>query len=292
MAVQRQWFIRLSIFPAFAILFGLGTYPLVQVIHLSLINKNLVRPKTGQFIGIENFIRLFGDARFGNALKITFLWELITVIGTMTLAILIAILIYNTVGPRLKATLKLIFIIPAVLPRVAVAYMWRQMYSPVIGVIDYLLGLLGIAPIEFLSHPGTALVSVGFIDIWQWSLLLSVIALGVLESIDPEPIEAAQLDGVKKWQLHWYITLPLIRPVLISIFFLKVVESLRTFDLIYILTKGGPGVATETIDLYAYNVGLAVSAKISYGAAISFVMLIATLIMANFLWGILNREKS
>jgi multiple sugar transport system permease protein len=290
--LDKKAFMRVSILPAFVLLLGLGIYPLVQVIQLSVTNRVVTRPKSGQFVGIANFIRLFNDARFGNALKVTLTWEVVTVLGTLLLAILIAVFMYNNVGRKLKSVLTFLFMIPAILPRVAAAYIWRLIYSPVVGVLDYLLGLTGLPPIEFLGNQSTALLSVAFIDIWQWSLLFSVIILGVLEAIDVQPIEAAHLDGVGKRQLHWYITLPIIRPTLVSILFLKIVESFRTFDLIYILTKGGPGIKTETIDLYAYNVGLSVSGRIAYGAAISLIMLIVTLIVANSLWGVLNRENT
>jgi multiple sugar transport system permease protein len=290
--LEKKSFMRISILPAFVILLGLGIYPLISVIQLSITNRILTRPKSGQFVGIANFIRLFGDARFGNALTVTLMWEVVTVVGTMLLAILIAVFMYNNVGRRLKSVLTFLFMIPAILPRVAAAYIWRLIYSPVVGVVDYLLVLVRLPSVEFLANKSTALLSVAFIDIWQWSLLFSVIILGVLESIDVQPIEAAHLDGVGKRQLHWFITLPIIRPTLVSILFLKIVESFRTFDLIYILTKGGPGVKTETIDLYAYNVGLSVSGRIAYGAAISFIMLVVTLIIANSLWGVLNRESA
>ncbi len=288
--MDKKRFTQLSVLPSFFVLLALGIYPLIEVIYLSLIDKVLTRPGTGRFYGIQNYVRLLGDKRIYNAFKVTFLWEIITVGATMLLAVLIAIFVYNNCGRRLRNALNLIFVIPVVLPRVAAAYLWRLIYSPVIGVLDYLLGLFGVKPIEFLSNSSTALVSIAFIDIWQWSLLFAVIILGILEAVQQEAIEAAYLDGANRRELHRYVMLPIIRPSLISLLFLKIVESFRTFDLIYIMTRGGPGISTETIDLYAYNTGLAVSGRISYGAAISLIMLILTLIMANFLWKVLSHE--
>lgn len=289
--MNKKQTIAAFVLPAFIILLILSIYPLIEVIHLSLIDRSLVKPDSGKFVGLANFVKLFSDRRFWNALRVTFFWEVITVSFSLIFGILIALLIYRNIPSWLKGFLTLLFIMPAVLPRVAAAYSWRFMYSPLLGVFNYLLGLISIKQVEFLADRRLALASVALIDIWQWSLLLSVIILGVLEAIPEEPIEAAQIDGVKRWQLHWHITLPIIAPTLVSLSFLKIIESFRTFDLIYVLTKGGPGIVTETIDLYAYNVGLALEGNISYGASISFIMFLLTLVIANILWMVLKHES-
>jgi len=276
--------------PTIFILGALSVYPLIQVIYLSFIDRSLVQPGSGQFVGFLNYAKLFTDRRFWNALKITMYWELITVIGSMGLAILLAMLIYRNVGKLFKNILTLVFILPAVIPRVAAGYTWRFMYSPLLGLFNYFLSVLRLPNIEFLSNSNTALLSVALVDIWQWSLLLSVIILGLLESIPEEPIEAAQLDGATRFRLNLHITFPIIWSGLLSLVFLKIIESLRSFDLIYIMTKGGPGIATETIDLYAYSVGLAINGNISYGASMSFIMLVITIIIATFLWRFLRHE--
>jgi len=126
-------------------------------------------------------------------------------------------------------------------------------------------------------------------------VLHAVGALGLLSaspssrSLSDEPIEAALIDGVNRMRLHRYMTLPIIRNSIVGLAFLKIVEALRTFDLIYIMTRGGPGVATETIDLYAYNVGIAISDNISYGACISFLMMVITVVFSNFLCKVVSR---
>jgi len=178
----------------------------------------------------------------------------------------------------------LVLILPVVLPRVSAAYVWRLMYSPVLGVFNYFLGLLSLGPVEFLSNRSLALFSVAIIDIWQWGLLLAVLILNLLESLPKEPTEAALIDGVGSWQLHRYITLPMVIPQIVSLTFIKMVESLRSFDLIYVLTKGGPGISTETLDLYAYQVGIGISGRISYASCISLIMLMATVLLMTAMW--------
>lgn len=281
----------IALIPALVVLLFLSIYPLVGVIQLSLQNRSLIHPDSGQFIGARNYAKLFSDRRFWNALKVTLVWELLTVSGSMLLGILVGSLLYKNVWGFTKKILTLLFIMPAVLPRVAAAYQWRFMYSPLLGIFNYLLGTIGIQPVEFLANRSLALASIAFIDIWQWGLLLSVVILGVLDSVPDETIEAAMLDGANRFRLHWNVTLPIIGPSLVSLLFLKTIESLRTFDLIYVLTKGGPGIATETLDLYAYNTGLALSGRISYGASMSFIMLLITLVFSNVLWRMLKRAS-
>ncbi len=289
--MTKKQFMLSSILPPLLILLGLSLYPLTQVIQLSLTDQSLIRPDSGQFVGLSNYVRMFSDIRFWNAIKVTAYWQLITVVGSIGFGILIAMLFYRNVGKLLRTLMMLAFIIPAVLPRVAAAYAWRFMYSPLLGIFNYFLSVLRLPIIEFLSKQNTALLSVALVDIWQWGLLFSVIILGLFESVPEEPLEAAQVDGATKFQLDLHVILPIIWPSLVGLTFLKIVESFRSFDLIYIMTKGGPGIATETIDLYAYNVGLAQEGNISYGASISVVMFVITIIIATFLWRLLVREQ-
>ncbi len=284
---RRQVFF-LFLLPAVLVLLMVSVFPLIEAVNLSLHNRVLRYP-TARFIGLQNFSKLAGDRRFWNSLKISFIWEGVTVSGSLLLGIALALALYKKMGDKLKAILTLALILPVVLPRVSAAYVWRLMYSPVLGVFNYFLGLVGIGPVEFLSNRYLALFSVAVIDIWQWGLLLAVLILNLLESLPKEPTEAALIDGVGPWQLHRYITLPMVVPQIVSLTFVKMVESLRSFDLIYVLTKGGPGIATETLDLYAYQTGIGISGRISYASCISLLMLIATVAFMTAIWKVYKK---
>lgn len=282
--MTRKRFVTLSLLPALALLVILAGVSIAGAIRLSLMDRTLRSPDY-EFVGAYNFLRLLRDRRFFNALEISAIWEVITVLGTLALAIFLAVLIFETVKrPLWRNVICFAFLVPVLLPRVAAAFIWRFLYSPSLGVLNYLAGLVGIGPIEFLADPSIALISVAIVDIWQWGLFFTVILLKLLETLPRDPIEAALLDNARTWEIHAFITLPMLKGPIISLALVKAVESLRSFDLIFVMTGGGPGTATETLDLYAYQMGINMGGRISYAAAMSILLLIVTSIAFTIVW--------
>jgi multiple sugar transport system permease protein len=265
------------LWPPMVILAILALVPTIAAIVMSFQNNELGRENIS-FIGFSNYIELFSDRRFINSMQVSLQWEAITVIGTMVAAILIAILLFETTKGRTRTIITTLFIIPVLLPRVTAAFVWKFMFNPLIGVINYPIKLINGTPIEFLSKVDTALLSVAVVDIWQWSLFFSVILVKLLEVLPRAPFEAAKLDNAKTWEIYAYIAIPMMSAPIISLTFIKMVESLRSFDLIYIMTRGGPGVVTETLDMYAFSQGFVESGRISYASAMAVLMLLATII--------------
>ena len=221
---------------------------------------------------------------FINALKISLYWELITVIGSLLLAILVSIILFEYSNKNYRILLAIILIMPIMLPKVSAGLIWRFMLSPVMGLVNAPLISLNLNPIEYLASPKLALFSVAFVDIWQWGLFFGVILLFLLETLPRDLIDAAKIDKVKKWQLHYFITFPMLKGSLITIALIKAIESLRSFDLIFTMTKGGPGITTETLDLYAYQQGIGLRGEISYASAMSVAMVIITIVIFTFIW--------
>jgi multiple sugar transport system permease protein len=282
--MTRTRFIALSMIPAFGVLGCLAAVSIGGAVYFSLMDRTL-RYADYDFVGAYNFLRLMRDSRFFNALEISAIWEVVTVTGTLALSILLSILIFETVkSPARRTLLCFAFLVPVLLPRVAAAFIWRFLYSPSLGVFNYLAGLLGLQPIEFLADPSIALVSVAVVDIWQWGLFFTVILLKLLETLPRAPIEAALLDNARTWQIHAYVTLPMLKAPLISLALVKAVESLRSFDLIFVMTGGGPGTATETLDLYAYQMGINMGGRISYASAMSLLLLVVTIVAFTVIW--------
>ncbi|NQZ31249.1 MAG: sugar ABC transporter permease [Oceanospirillaceae bacterium] len=263
--------------PPMILLAVLAFVPTIAALVISFQNKELGRTGT-QFIGFDNYLDLFSDRRFANAMQVSLEWEAITVIGTMLLAVLVAVLLFETTRGRTRALLCTLLIIPVLLPRVTAAFVWKFMFNPLLGIINYPIRELTGAPIEFLSGLQTALISVAVVDIWQWGLFFGVILLKLLETLPKEPFEAAKLDRVKTWELYAYVAIPMLSAPIISLTFIKMVESLRSFDLIYVMTRGGPGIVTETLDMYAFSQGFVESGRISYASAMAVLMLLATII--------------
>lgn len=281
--MSKNRFALLALAPAMIILVTLALTSVAGAIWFSVMNRTLRSPDY-EFAGSYNFLRLLRDRRFMNSLEISLIWELVTVIGTLALAVLLAVLIYETVKrPLWRNTICFVFLVPVLLPRVAAAFIWRFLYSPTLGVINYLCGLFGIGPVEFLADPDIALISVAVVDIWQWGLFFTVILLKLMETLPRDPIEAAMLDNARTWEIHAFVTLPMLRAPIVSLALVKAVESLRSFDLIFVMTGGGPGTATETLDLYAYQMGINMGGRISYAAAMSIVLLVITIVTFTIL---------
>jgi multiple sugar transport system permease protein len=226
--------------PTMAVLLVLALVPTLYAIFISLQDRTLSNPDAG-FVGIQNYVDLFGDRRFINALWVSLKWEVITVCSTMIMAVGLGVLMFEAAGPKLRTSLCLIFLIPVLLPRVCAAFVWKFAFHPLYGVVTY------------PSSPTAALFAVAFVDLWQWGFFFAVIVLKLLEALPPQPLEAARLDNARPWEIHAYISLPMLRAPLISLMFVKMIESLRSFDLIFVMTRGGPGTSTETLDMYAFS---------------------------------------
>lgn len=282
--MTRRQFTLLTLTPALAVLGILAAVSTAGAIWFSVMNRALRSPDY-EFVGLYNYLRLLRDKRFFNALEISLIWELVTVTGALAVAVLLAILVHESVKrPLWRNLICFAFLAPVLLPRVAAAFIWRFMYSPSLGLMNWLAGLVGLGPIEFLADPHLALISVAVVDIWQWGLFFTVIIVKLLETLPKEPVEAALLDNARTWEIHAFITLPMLKGPLISLTLVKAVESLRSFDLIFVMTGGGPGTATETLDLYAYQTGINLGGRVSYASAMSILLLIVTTAAFTLIW--------
>ena len=282
--MTRQRFVLLSLAPALSVLGLLAAVSTAGAIWFSFTNRALRSPDY-EFVGFYNYLRLLRDKRFFNALEVSLIWEVVTVTGTLLVAIVLAVLVVETVRrPLWRTVICFAFLAPVLLPRVAAAFIWRFLYSPSLGLANWVAGLFGIGPIEFLASPSLALMSVAVVDIWQWGLFFTVILVKLLESLPREPVEAAMLDNARTWQIHAYVTLPMLKGPLISLALVKAVESLRSFDLIFVMTGGGPGTVTETLDLYAYQTGINLGGRVAYASAMSILLLIVTTVAFTLIW--------
>jgi multiple sugar transport system permease protein len=222
-------------------------------------------------------------------LKVSLLWLTITLVGSIVVGMILAPIIHEYTKGKFRNLCLFIFIVPALLPRVGAAYMWRLMYSPSIGIINYFLSFVGIGPVGFLQHPSLALPSVAAIDIWQWGFLMTALTMIILEDVPRETLEAGRLDGASTWQLYRYIVFPIIIPISLPLVFIKMMESLRSFDFIFVLTAGGPGTATETLDMYAYWQGIGSAGRISYASSMSITMLVISIVLITVIWKVLRK---
>ena len=269
--------------PPLFILAVLAFVPTVYAVYISFRNRELSRPD-GSFVGLANYLDLFSDRRFINAVGVSLTWEVVTVTLTLVVAILLGILLFEFASVRMRTVLTLFFLMPVILPRVSAAFVWKFAFHPLYGIVTYPYKLITGQPLDLLSNPTTALMTVALVDVWQWGLFFAVIVLKLLETLPPQPFEAARLDHARPWEVYAYVAIPMLKAPLISLTFIKMIESLRAFDLIYVMTRGGPGIATETLDMYAFSQGFIESGRISYASGMAVLMMIATTVIFTVIW--------
>ncbi|MXN48787.1 ABC transporter permease subunit [Shinella kummerowiae] len=269
--------------PPLAILAVLAFVPTAYAIYISFRNRELSRPD-GSFVGLQNYLDLFSDRRFLNAVGVSLTWEVVTVTLTLVVAIGLGILLFEFASSRMRAVMTLLFLVPVILPRVSAAFVWKFAFHPLYGIVTYPYKAITGQPLDLLSSPATALMTVALVDVWQWGLFFAVIVLKLLETLPPQPFEAARLDHARSFEIYAYIAIPMLKAPLISLAFIKMIESLRAFDLIYVMTRGGPGIATETLDMYAFSQGFIESGRISYASSMAVLMMVATTVIFTVIW--------
>lgn len=274
--------------PTFLILVVLALVPTIFAVTISLQNRTLMQPEA-DYIWLANYAALFSDPRFLNALWVSLKWEILTVSLTMLVGVGLGIAMFEAASPRMRNMLCVLFIVPVLLPRVCAAFVWKFAFHPLYGVLVWPIRELTGATPDILSTPVGALLAVAFVDVWQWGLFFAVIIVKLLEALPRQPLEAARIDRASRWEIHRFITLPMLKLPLISLLLVKAIESLRSFDLVYVMTRGGPGISTETLDMYAYSQGFIESGKISYASSMAVIMMILTVVFFSVAWKALNR---
>jgi len=269
--------------PGLLVLAVLALVPTFFAIGISLQDRELGQADTA-WVWLSNYIQLFSDRRFLNSVRVSLVWEVLTVGATMGLAVLLGVLMFQCTTARWRNVLSMLFIVPVLLPRVSAAFVWKFAFHPLFGLLTWPYKAITGEPLDLLASPVTALLTVAFVDVWQWGLFFSVIVLKLLETLPPQPFEAARMDHAKTWEVYAYVALPMLKAPLVSLCFVKMVESLRAFDLIYVMTRGGPGISTETLDMYAFSQGFIESGRISYASGMAVLMMIASTVAFTYIW--------
>lgn len=224
-------------------------FPLGYNVVMSLFKWSMSATAAPEFLGFGNYLALFRSSRFWSAVGRTLYYALTAVAIETILGIAIAqMLNRHFIG---KNVVKTLFLLPIVATPVAVGMIWQLIYEPTIGLGNHLLTSVGFAPLKFLGSSTSALNSLIFIDVWEWTPMVMLMVLAGMVSIPSDPYESAIVDGATSWQRFRHITLPLASPTILVAMLLRLIDAIKTFDIIYATTKGGPGFATETINIFA-----------------------------------------
>jgi len=266
------------IIPIVLVLFGVVIYPFAYSVWLSLHDVTIMNYFHPPFSGVDNFLRIFRDSFFWNSIRVTFTYVLVTTGIELVLGFFLASLMNRNV----KGTNIFIYplIAPLALSPVVVGLMFRMGLNRLYGPISYYLGLLNL-PRDLLSNVSTALPTLMAIDIWQWTPFVFVILYAGLQALPKDPFEAALMDGASGWHRLLYITLPLLKPVLAVAIIFRIMDSFKTFDIVFILTKGGPGKSTETITIFIQRMAN-VQGNVGLGAATTLLVLVFITVFAQF----------
>lgn len=278
--------------PAVVAIFLVIIVPMVLAIFITFHDVNLV--ETGGAMipnGARNFVTLFKDHRFFHSIVISLLYVVTAVSIETVLSVAIALLLDRKFhGRNLVRTL---IIIPMFITPVVVGLSWRMFYDPTSGIINYLLGVLGLgARHDWLGNAAIALPAIVLADVWEWTPFMILIVLAGLESIPQELYEAAVVDGTTRMTAIRYISIPLVLPAIVVAMIFRVVDAMKAFDLIYVMTKGGPGLATETTNLYAYTIGFQYF-RIGYATTVALVFtVIATAVSSAFVSRLFRQSRA
>ncbi|TDT46037.1 carbohydrate ABC transporter permease [Fonticella tunisiensis] len=282
--IRKNKIAYLYITPALLVVFLISLFPIIYGIGLSFYNMNLYTMGSGtvKFVGLNNYIKALGslDAEFLIVLLRTFLWTVINVFFHVTLGLIIA-LVLNRPGLRFKKFYRTIIILPWAVPQFVTALVWKMMYNNQFGFFNLFLKTIGLPPVNWLGNGKIAFISVIITNIWLGFPFMTMVATGALQSISREYYEAAEMDGASFFQKLFSITLPLLKPAMLPATILGTIWTFTNFNVIYLITGGGPNKATEIVSTYQFNVLTrqnAYSLAAAYSVIVSIILIIITLI--------------
>lgn len=285
---QERRFAWLLLAPALVALVLTTTVPLIYLAWNSLNRLDLGMPWLSGFAGLDNYAKMAADDRFWNSLWLTFVYTGCTVVMQVIVGLSLALLVLQI--PKGQGVLRVAAILPIVLAPVVVGLFWRTLVlSPDVGLVDMVTRSLGLGSHNWLGDPQLALISVIAIHTWQWTPFAFLVLLATLATLPPDIYEAARLDRAGAWQRFAHITLPLIRPAIVMVVILRTMTALSAFAAIFAATGGGPGSATEILNLYAYRMSFT-QMNLGYGASLAVVLLAITLAI-SFLMFRLRRAR-
>jgi multiple sugar transport system permease protein len=273
--------------PMVVVMAAILIFPLVYSFVISLQNYQLSKIGQEHFVGLENYINLFSNRSFWIALRNTLEFVVIAVSIEVVLGFFLALLLHNK-ATFLRGFFRSTLLSPMFITPIAVGLIFRFLTNSQLGVIPNLLKIINIS-IDFFS-PKLALFSIALIDVWQWTPFMLLLLLAGLESLPEEPFEAAQVDGAQGWRMIWYVTLPLMRPIILAAIIIRMLDAFKVYEYVYAITRGGPGEATETMQYFIYRTGF-IYFRAGEAAAMSYAFIFVITILVLFLFFILRGES-
>ncbi|MDW9840026.1 ABC transporter permease subunit [Sinorhizobium meliloti] len=278
-AMSDRWFSILLVVPAMLVILVFALLPLAYALDVSFRFADLTRGRIGDFVGLDTYRAVLHDRAFWSSVWVTLKFTLTAVTLEMVLGIAIAFLIHGATAG--KGIIRSLMILPLATSAAVTGLFWRYLYDTQFGLINYFLGLVGLPEPNWLGDYTIALWSVILFDVWQWTPFVALIALAGLQALPKEPFEAAELDGASTFRVLRTLTFPMLKPVLFLVLVLRTIDSVRLYDAVAVLTRGGPGTVTETMTFYLYRTGLKLF-RMDYASTMAIFFLYAMLVASLF----------
>jgi multiple sugar transport system permease protein len=273
--------------PAVLVVLAVFVYPLLDGVRASLHFYRFGRAL--DYVGLQNYRDVLADERFRESLWITLKFVFLAVSIETVLGLALALLCLREL-PFIR-TVRTILIVPMFVTPVVVGIVFRLLYASDVGLLSAVNERFGGEEVQILSREGTAFLGLVALDVWEWTPLMFLILLAGLQSLPVEPLEAARVDGAGAWRAFVDHMLPMLRPVLAVAIVLRTIDAFTTFDQVFVLTRGGPGTATQLISVYGYNTAFKFQ-QIGFAAAMLLMVALVVLALAVLAVRLIRREAA
>jgi multiple sugar transport system permease protein len=274
--------------PTLAALAANSVFPLIYAVTVSFRNYQLLIPVPHRFVGFANYVAIFNDPLFWSSLSVTLWFVAGVIVLQFPAGFGLALLLQRL--QRRQDMIVTLFLIPTIIAPSVAAFQWAQLYNYQFGPVNYVLGLLHLGQPTWTADPRLALPALIFVDWWEWTPFMTLLLFAGLRSLPHDIVEAARVDSSTALQIVWRIYLPLLRPVIGIALILRIIMSFKLFDIIYVLTAGGPGVITENLAYFTYIQGFRYF-NLGYACALSILQLIAVSALARLLIRLTQRSR-
>lgn len=286
----ERWAPALFLAPAVATLLAVGLYPMLVALVTSFRTYLVSKPQVPKdFVGFANYTTVLADPTFWQALGRTFGFLLLVLPIELALGLGIALLLHQPGLSFLRSLLRVALVIPLATTFAVVGLIGRLLFNDQFGVINHGLHSLGLPAVQWLGQPATAFLAVALMDIWQWTPFVALVLLAGLAMVPPEIEEAALLDAGGTWDILRYVQLPFLLPGITAVLILRTADILKLFDLVFVMTRGGPGSATELIAVYIQRIGFRVFDQ-GIASAQAILLLVITIVLSRLYIRIVYRE--
>ncbi|MER3485201.1 MAG: sugar ABC transporter permease [Chloroflexota bacterium] len=276
--------------PAVVALLAIGIFPLGYALWTSFHFNQLAKPYLGTpWVGLDNYRAALSDPLFWQSLGRTARFFLFTVPAEIVLGVGISLLLFQTRWRMLAGVTRVLLVLPIATTPTVVGLLARLMFQRDFGVVNWALGLVGVGPVNWLGSPFAAMASIALTDIWQWTPFVALVALSGLTTVPPDIVEASRLETSRWWLTFRHVQLPFLMPGLTAVLIIRTADILKLFDMVFVLTRGGPGVSTELTSVYIQRVGFRIF-DMGLASAQAILLLILCIVLSRLYIRVFYRE--